>query len=160
MNIYIGADHAGFQLKEQLKKTLARKHNVVDLTPVFIDGDDYPDIGAKVGKKVASEKNNTGILVCGSSTGVCIAANKIKGVRAVQGFNEAIARFSRERENANVLCLSGGAVHNLKERKKLQGTGTALNAKKALAIINAWLTSKFSGFERDKRRLHKIKTLE
>ncbi len=160
MKLYIAADHAGFQLKEQLKKNLAGKHRVVDLTPIFIDGDDYPDVAVKVGKKVAGDKTSRGVLVCGSSTGVCIAANKIKGIRAVQGFNEAIARFAAERESANVLCLSGGNVHNTKEKRKLQGTGTALTAKTALEIVEAWLSAKFDGKPRDKRRIRKIAALE
>ncbi len=133
---------------------------MVDLTPVFVDGDDYPDVAVKVGRKVAGDKTSRGVLVCSSSTGVCIAANKINGIRAVQGFNEAIARFAAEREDANVLCLSGGNVHNAKEKKKLQGRGTALTAKKALVIVNAWLGAKFSGFERDKRRIRKIAGLK
>ena len=158
MNIYIGADHAGFALKEKLRAALAKKHRVVDLTPVYVDGDNYPNVAVKVAKKVATEKNGRGILICGSSTGVCIAANKVKGIRAVQGFNEAIAQFAAERENTNVLCLSGGAVHNAKEKKKLKGT--ALTAAKALKIVNAWLNAKFAGFARDKRRLKKIAALE
>ncbi len=157
MRIYIGADHAGFELKEKLKKALAKKYNFIDLTPVFVDGDDYPDVAVKVAKKVASDRNSRGILICGSSTGVCIVANKVKGIRAVPGFNSVIARFAAEREDANVLCLSGGEVHNVKEKAKLRGT--ALTAKKAIAITNIWLNSKFSGFERDKRRLGKIAKL-
>lgn len=157
MNIYIAADHAGFELKEKLKKVLAKRYNLIDLTPVFLDGDDYPDVAEKVAKKVGVEKNSRGILVCGSSTGVCIAANKIKGVRAVQGFNEAIAQFAREREDANVLCLSGCGVHYAKERKKLRG---AMTTPKALKIVDAWLKAKFVGLARDKRRIEKITALE
>ena len=158
MKIYIGADHAGFALKEKLKKSLARKRSVVDLTPAYIEGDDYPDVAAKVGKRVAGEKNAKGVLVCGSSSGVCIAANKIKGIRAVQGFNEVIARFAAEREDANVLCLSGGKTKSAVERKQFKGT--ALNAGKATKIVKTWLQAKFDNNTRDKRRLSKIAKLE
>ncbi len=158
MKIYIGADHAGFALKEKLKKTLAKKHHLVDLTPSYITGDDYPDVAVKVARKVAKEKKTRGVLVCGSSTGVCIAANKVKGARAVQGFNEVVARFAVEREDTNVLCLSGGLVKDSIERRKF--TGTALTLGKATKIVNTWLNAKFNGKTRDKRRIKKITLLE
>ncbi len=157
MKIYIAADHAGFKLKQKLKAKLAKKHRVIDLSPIFLPGDDYPDVATKVGKKVTREKNSRGILVCGSSTGVCIAANKTKGVRAVQGFNEVVARFSREREDANILCLSGGRTQNAVERKKFKGT--ALTPAKAARIAKIWLETRFAGLARDKRRLKKIAKL-
>ncbi|MBI4406492.1 RpiB/LacA/LacB family sugar-phosphate isomerase [Candidatus Micrarchaeota archaeon] len=155
MKVFIGADHAGFGLKEQLKAKLRKRYDVVDLSPVFLPGDDYPDIAAKVARKVV--KGNRGILICGSSTGVCIAANKVKGIRAVQGLNEAVARFSREREDANIICLSGGKTRNLLERKKFKST--ALSPAKAAKIVLVWLKTRFAGLSRDKRRLKKIAAL-
>ncbi len=141
MKIYIGADHAGYKLKEQLKKRL---RNAIDITPAYIEGDDYPEVAEKVAKKVAREKSAKGVLVCGSGEGVCIAANKIKGIRAVTCFNEKIAVLSREHNDANVLCLSGWA----------------LSGGKAAKIVKKWLATPFSGAARHKRRIRKISALE
>ena len=143
MTIYLSADHAGFKLKEQIKKYLEKKYNVSDLGAFkFEKTDDYPDFAAKVAKKVSV--GGMGILFCGSSHGVCIAANKIRGARAVAVSNIRDAKLTREHNDANVLCLSGW---NLK-----------LDAAKK--IIDAWLKTEFSGEERHARRVGKIKQLE
>lgn len=106
--IYIGADHAGFELKEQLKKFFrTKKISFVDVGNVKLDPkDDYPDYGIMVAEKVARTKSK-GILVCGSSYGVCIVANKKRGIRAVSLDSVRDARLSRQHNDANVLCLSG-----------------------------------------------------
>ncbi len=144
--IYLGADHAGFRLKEQIKKyLLAQKSMVIDLGNLKLDkNDDYPDFGYKVAKAVAKDKNSNGILICGSSFGVCIVANKVRGIRAVSIDNVKDAKLSREHNDANVLCLSGW---NLKFDL----------AKK---IIVVWLKTKFSNAPRHKRRLAKIRKYE
>ncbi len=144
--IYLGADHAGFKLKEQIKKYLqAQRIKFIDLGNLKLDkNDDYPDFGYKVAKKVAKNKDSKGILICGTSYGVCIVANKVKGIRAVSISTVKDAKLSREHNNANVLCLSGW---NLKFDL----------AKK---IIMVWLNTSFSQAKRHQRRINKIKKIE
>lgn len=146
MKIFIGADHAGFKLKEHLKKILSsKKYNIEDKGNFVLEPkDDYPDFAAKVSREVVKSKESKGILVCGSAEGICIAANKIKGIRAVAVWTLKNAKLSRKHNDANVLCLSGWE----------------LNSKKAEQIILSWLSTKFSGEERHKRRIKKIKELE
>lgn len=145
MKIYIGADHAGFKLKEAMKKYLLRLgHGFEDLgNRKYEEHDDYPVFAAAVGKTVAKTKS-IGILFCGSSQGMSIAANKIKGVRAVAVNNVVDAKFTRLHNDANVLCLSGW------------NTSTATAQK----IIKTWLTTKFSDVARHRRRVEMIKRLE
>ncbi len=143
--IYLGADHAGFALKEKIKKWLVKqKIPFQDLGDAKLrPSDDYPDYAAKVAKKVA--KNGAfGILLCGSAQGVCIAANKIKGIRAVAPYDPKEAVLSRKHEDANIICLSGWFF-------------TLMKAKK---MIGLFLNTPFSGEFRHMRRINKIKKLE
>lgn len=144
--LYLGADHAGFKLKEQIKTYLDNIDEPYEDLGNFIydKKDDYPDFGYKVAKAVADNKKNKGILVCGSSYGVCIVANKVKGIRAVSIDNLNSARLSREHNNANILCLSGWDLSLSKVKK----------------IIKMWLNSKFSAAPRHHRRINKIKQIE
>jgi len=144
MKIYLGADHAGFKLKEQVKEYLNKKgYSVSDLGALALEkNDDYPDYAAKVARR--SSAGGMGILFCGSSHGVCIAANKIRGARAVAVSNVRDAKLTREHNNANVLCLSGWNL-------------SFLSAKK---IVDAWVKTDFSGGERHVRRIRKIEKLE
>ena len=146
MKIFIGADHAGFKLKEHLKKFLKSEgHQINDRGNLILEPkDDYPDFAAKVSREVVKFKESKGILVCGSAEGICIAANKIKGIRAVAVWSLKNAKLSREHNDANVLCLSGWEI----------------SSKKAEQITLSWLSTKFSGEERHKRRIKKIKELE
>jgi RpiB/LacA/LacB family sugar-phosphate isomerase len=143
--IYIGSDHAGFKLKEQIKKWL--KNNKIayqDLGNLALDvTDDYPDYAEKVAKKVVKEKT-LGVLLCGSAEGVCIAANKVKGARAATPFSLKTARLAREHNDANIICLSGWFEHFHKTTKMLE----------------LFLNTPFSGEERHIRRLNKIKQME
>jgi ribose 5-phosphate isomerase B len=143
--IYLGADHAGFKLKETVKNYLdSLKIPYEDMGNLkYNKDDDYPDFGYKVAKAVA-KNNGLGILICGSSIGVCIVANKVKGVRGAPVVNTRDAELSREHTNANVLCLSGWNT-------------SAMQAKK---IIRAWLKTAFSQAERHSRRVDKIKEIE
>ncbi|MDO8660625.1 MAG: RpiB/LacA/LacB family sugar-phosphate isomerase [Candidatus Woesearchaeota archaeon] len=154
MRLIIGADHAGFDLKEKLKSWLVRKGNKVsDLgSHSIIPNDDYPDIAEKVGKLAVSTKTK-GILICGSATGVCISANKIKGIRAVAPTNALVAKLSRQDENANILCLAGGKI-----RSAPKGLGMSLA--KAQQITQAWLNTPFGNKARYVRRINKINRLE
>ncbi|MFA5133215.1 MAG: ribose 5-phosphate isomerase B [Patescibacteria group bacterium] len=143
--LYIGSDHAGFNLKQALKKFLTReKYNFEDLGNLKLDEkDDYPDFGARVAQGVATNpKKNKGILICGSGQGMAIVANKFLGVRAAVVCDEDGAKKSREHNDANILAISG----NISESK----------IKK---IVKAWLQSKFSG-GRHSKRLKKIMQIE
>jgi ribose 5-phosphate isomerase B len=144
--IYLGADHAGFSLKEKIKKLLKKeKIAVVDLgAKRLISTDDYPDYAYRVAKAVARTSQGKGILICGSGQGMCIVANKVKGVRAVVISNQKEARLSRLHNNANILCLSAWQT-------KLS---------KAYQIIKSWLETPFSNEPRHLRRLEKIKKIE
>lgn len=144
--IFLGADHAGFSLKEKIKKFLLKKnYQVKDLGAFsYNPSDDYPDFGYKVAQKVRKAQNNRGILVCGSSIGVCIVANKLPGVYAAQVNNLREAKLSRLHNQTNVLCLSGWF----------------LNPHKALKIVETWLQTPFSGEERHQRRIAKIRQIE
>ena len=108
--IYISADHAGYQLKKELVDYLAKKleFEITDLGPKEYDKeDDFVDYAVKLAKKVAEDHENRGILICGSGHGMCIAANKIKGIRAITGYSISGAEFGRQHNDANVLCLAG-----------------------------------------------------
>ena len=150
--IYLGADHAGFKLKEKIKVWLVtNKIAYEDLGNFKLEKtDDYPDYAKKVAKEVV-RNNSLGVLVCGSAEGMCIAANKIKGARAVNPHTSLLAKLSREHNDANIICLSGGGTI-----KPIPGTSFS-NAKKMLEIF---LNTKFSKAIRHKRRVNKIKKLE
>lgn len=144
--LYIGGDHAGYKLKEQVKKYLDRVGIAYkDLGPLkLVPTDDYPDYGLKVARAVAKNEKHAGILICGSGVGVCVVANKVRDIRAVQAHDLRDAKLAREHTDANVLCLSGWE----------------LSALRAIQIIKKFLGTPFSGEERHKRRLAKIKTVE
>ncbi|MBN2421223.1 RpiB/LacA/LacB family sugar-phosphate isomerase [Candidatus Woesearchaeota archaeon] len=145
MTIYIGSDHAGFKLKE------AMKHYLKEIGVQYQDlgdsrynkNDDYPIYAEKVAKAAAKNKS-FGILFCGTAQGMCIAANKIKGIRAVVVHDLDDARITRTHNDANILCLSG------------EKTSKELSKK----IIKTFLFTMFSGEERHKRRLKQISRLE
>jgi ribose 5-phosphate isomerase B len=145
--VYIASDHAGFQLKKALVTYLTKVLALptTDLGPeVFHDDDDYPDYAVPLAKKIAGSKADLGILICGSGHGMCIAANKIKGIRAVLATSIESAEFARKEDNANILCLSG----------------RTLSDEHARAIVKAFVEKTFSGEERHVRRLKKIAELE
>jgi ribose 5-phosphate isomerase B len=144
MKIALGADHAGFEEKEKLKKTLDELGvEYEDLGTNSPDSVDYPDYAAKVGRAVASGEVDEGIVVCGSGIGIAIAANKIHGVRAAQAWNEETARLAREHNDANVLSI-GARVIPEEEIPK---------------IVKAWFDAKFEG-GRHTQRVEKIMDLE
>ena len=144
MKIAIGADHAGYEVKEKIKQQLKEMNlEVEDLGTNSLDSVDYPDFGAAVGREVASGKADEGIVVCGSGIGIAIAANKIHGVRAAQAWNEETARLAREHNNANVLSI-GARVLPTEEIPK---------------IVKAWFDAKFAG-GRHEMRVGKISELE
>lgn len=142
--IYIGADHAGFKLKEKIKDYLEKlDYSVRDEGNLVYDKlDDFPDYAFKVAKRVVKEKVK-GILICGTGQGVCVAANKVKGVRAYYAFNKNTAAHASKHGNANILCLGG-----------------FLKEKKAKEIIKTWLGTKFSKMPKYTRRIKKLKKIE
>jgi ribose 5-phosphate isomerase B len=143
--IYLGADHAGYNLKEEIKKYLEELgYGYEDLGNTHLDPkDDYPDFALKVAEKVA-ETGEKGIIICGTGIGSCIAANKIKGIRAALVWDEFTTRQSREHNNSNILCLGGRVLDSETARK----------------LVRLWLETEFSGEERHIKRLEKIKEAE
>ncbi len=106
--IYLGADHAGFALKEVVKAELVKiKRQACDLSPRLVEGDDYPLPAKKVTLAIGQEKDSLGILVCGSGHGMEIAANRVKGMRAIVARTEEDAKLAREHNHANILVLGG-----------------------------------------------------
>ncbi|MBI4122465.1 MAG: RpiB/LacA/LacB family sugar-phosphate isomerase [Parcubacteria group bacterium] len=144
--IYLGADHAGYTLKERIKAYLdVRSISYVDMgAGEMAPADDYPDYAAAVAKKVGASREVRGILLCGAGNGMAIAANKFRGVRAAVAWNAYTAKKSVEDDHANVLVL---AARVLAERE-------------ALGVVRAWLAAKPSKAQRHVRRVGKIKKLE
>ncbi|AJF60756.1 MAG: ribose 5-phosphate isomerase B [archaeon GW2011_AR10] len=141
MRVIVGADHAGFRLKEKIKEHLKRKgFEVVDEGTDSEKSCDYPDFAVKVAEKVAKSPKSIGIVVCGTGIGTAMAANKVKGIRAALATNEYMARMAREHNNANVLSL-GARVSKEKE---------------ALEMVDSFLGTDFSLEERHRRRVKKI----
>ena len=144
MKIALAADHAGFEEKEKIKKTLdSLGVGYDDMGTNSTEPVDYPDYAEKVGEAVASGEYERGILVCGSGTGMAIAANKVPGIRAAVAWNEEIARLSRQHNDANVLSLAARYIPDEEQEK----------------IVKAFLSAKFEG-GRHERRVEKIEEIE
>ena len=144
MKIALGADHAGFELKETIRQHLKnRGFELDDRGTHSQDSVNYPDFALIVGQQVASGKADLGILVCGAGIGMSIAANKVPGIRAANAHTEVEAQLSREHNNANVLALGG----------------RLLEPELALRIVDRWLSASFTG-GRHQRRVDKITELE
>jgi len=106
MKIAIGNDHRGFEYKAKLIKFLSGKFEVKDFGAYSKESCDYPVYAYRVAKAVASKKYDRGILICGSGNGICIAANKVKGIRAALGYSVKAAEFAVRHNNANIICFS------------------------------------------------------
>ena len=144
MKVALGADHAGYEEKERLKPVLNELGiEFEDFGAVSTDSVDYPDFAAAVGRKVANGEFDQGLLVCGSGTGMAIAANKVHGVRAAVAWNEELARLAREHNDANVLALGARTTPENEFPN----------------IVRAWFTAKFAG-GRHQQRVEKIRELE
>ncbi len=144
MRVAVGSDHAGFDLKELVKKHLiASGFEVADLGTTNHERVDYPDYAATVTAEVRHGRAARGILMCGTGVGMCIAANKIDGIRAAAAWDLEIARLSRQHNDANVLCLPG----------------RHMDPALALEIVRVWMNTEFEG-GRHKVRVDKIASLE
>jgi ribose 5-phosphate isomerase B len=144
MKIAIGADHAGFSLKETLRRRLAGEgYEVVDFGTGSAESCDYPDFAQSVARDVAQGRSDRGILVCSTGIGMAMAANKVHGVRAAPAQNDDEVRFTREHNDANVLTL--GAKY--------------MDAPRAMELIDIFLKTEFAG-GRHARRVAKIAQLE
>jgi RpiB/LacA/LacB family sugar-phosphate isomerase len=145
MKIAIGADHAGFELKECVKAKLrGLKHDVLDLGTHDTKSVDYPDFAEAVGLAVRDGKAERGILMCGSGVGASVAANKIPGVRAGLCHDHYSAHQGVEHDDMNVLVMGGRVI------------GESV----ALELVGAFLNSKYTGEDRHQRRLDKVKAIE
>ena len=148
MRLYIASDHAGYSLKEHLKKALEGEYKLADFGPENEENVDYPDFALKVAKQVAAENGAIGILVCGTGIGMAMAANKVRGIRAAVLYDEFSARAAKEHNDANVVCVGA----------------RTLDEKRAGKLVEVFLNSEFLGrkkeFERHARRIEKIAEIE
>ena len=146
MHIGVAADHGGFELKRQLTMDLKTAgHDVTDFgADQFDSGDDYPDFVAPLARAVAAGEVTRGLALCGSGVGVCIAANKVPGIRAALVTESYSAHQGVEDDDLNVMCLGG------------QVTGQA----QAWDLVQTFLGARFKGDERFRHRLAKISEIE
>jgi ribose 5-phosphate isomerase B len=142
MRVYLGSDHAGYELKVHLVSALALQgYEVVDVGPAKYDPeDDYPAFCFHTGARVVADPDSLGVVIGGSGNGEQIAANKVPGVRAALAWNLETAQLGREHNNANVVAV-GARQHTLDE---------------ATTLVTAFLTTKFSGNERHARRIAQV----
>ena len=142
--IAVGADHAGFQVKERVKEELQKEgFEVIDFGTHTTDSVDYPDYARLVAQSVSQAESNRGILVCGTGIGMAITANKFRGIRAATCNDTYTARMAAEHTDANVLCVGARVV----------------DGEHAIAIVREWLKTKFGG-GRHQRRIDKISEID
>lgn len=145
MKIALAADHAGYELKEQIAAELRQQHEVTDLgTDSPSAPDDYPDYAEALGQAILDKRAERGILICGSGVGASVAANKIPGVRAGLCHDTYSARQGVEHDDTNVLVL-GSRIIGLELAREL---------------VHSFLKASFSGEERHQRRLKKVQAIE
>ena len=144
MRVAIGADHAGYPLKEYLARALGDEHDFIDLGTDSTDSVDYPDFAVAVGESVRSGNAERGIVVCGSGAGAAITANKLAGIRAALAHDNYTAHQAVEHDDANVLCLGSRVI----------GVNVAVE------LVRTFLGATFSEEPRHLRRIAKIVQLE
>ena len=141
--ILIASDHAGFQLKEDLKKYFKNDYEFYDFGTDSIDSVDYPDFAHNLSQKISDNKNSFGLLICGSGIGMSMVANRYKDVRAALCLNEKMAKLSREHNNANVLVLGSRLI----------------SCEEAIKCFIMFFKSKFEG-NRHQARLDKLNNVK
>lgn len=139
MKILIGNDHAGYSLKLSIIKNLEDKYEFFDKGSYSDESVDYPDYASIIAKEIQSEKGDLGIIICGTGNGVCMTANKFKGIRAVICWNEEIAKLAKQHNNANIICIPSRFI----------------KVEEAVKIIESFILEKFEG-GRHERRIKKI----
>ena len=139
MKILIGNDHAGYSLKLSIIKNLEDKYEFFDKGSYSDESVDYPDYASTIAKEIQSEKGDLGILICGTGNGVCMTANKFKGIRAVICWNKEIAKLAKQHNNANIICIPSRFI----------------KVEEAIKIIESFILEKFEG-GRHERRIKKI----
>ena len=139
MKILIGNDHAGYSLKLSIIKNLEDKYEFIDKGSYSDESVDYPDYASIIAKEIQSEKGDLGILICGTGNGVCMTANKFKGIRAVICWNKEIAKLAKQHNNANIICIPSRFI----------------KVEEAIKIIESFVLEKFEG-GRHERRIKKI----
>ncbi|WP_216592908.1 ribose-5-phosphate isomerase [Verrucosispora sioxanthis] len=146
MRVYLGSDHAGFELKVHLANHLAKQgYEVVDIGPHAYDPeDDYPAFCLHAGTRVVADPGSLGVVIGGSGNGEQIASNKVAGVRSALAWNVETAQLGRQHNDANVVAV-GARQHTLDE---------------ATAIVEAFLTTSFSGSDRHARRIAQVAEYE
>ncbi|MFI1955748.1 ribose-5-phosphate isomerase [Streptomyces xinghaiensis] len=146
MRVYLGSDHAGFELKNHLVEWLtANGHEPVDCGPHIYDAqDDYPPFCLRAAERTAADSDSLGIVIGGSGNGEQMAANKVKGVRAALVWSEQTAELAREHNNANVISV-GGRMHSRDE---------------AVKFVETFLNTPYSGEERHTRRIDMLTAYE
>ena len=146
MRVYLGSDHAGYELKSHLANHLARQgYELVDVGPhAFDPDDDYPPFCLHTGARVVADPGSLGVVIGGSGNGEQMSANKVAGVRAALAWNLETAQLAREHNDANVVAI-GARQHTLDE---------------ATAIVDAFLVTPFSGNPRHERRIGQLATYE
>ncbi len=145
MRIVVGADHRGYELKDEIAAALKQAgHEVLDVGTHSADSVDYPDYARAIGGALTDGLAERGVLVCGSGVGASIAANKIRGVRAALCHDTYSARQGVEHDDMNVLCLGARVI----------------DSELALELVRAFLDARLSGEERYRRRLEKVAEME
>ncbi len=139
--IYIASDHAGFEIKQKLIDKLKDSPiDAIDLTPDFVDGDDYPDVAKAIAEKLLEDPKARVISICGSGQGICMSLNRYEHIRAATAMKREIVRLSRLHNDANVLCLPG----------------RFMNLTKAYKLTKLFVNTPFSKVRRHERRIEKI----
>ena len=146
MRIAIANDHSGVEFKNEIKKYIEEKYHyeVINFGADSTESVDYPEYGERVGRAVASKEVDLGICICGTGVGISLAANKVKGVRAVVCSEPCTARLSKNHNNTNVLAF-GARIIGLELAK---------------SIVDAWLAAEFEDGERHIRRVKQLMEIE
>ncbi|MBU0727898.1 RpiB/LacA/LacB family sugar-phosphate isomerase [Patescibacteria group bacterium] len=142
--IVIGSDHAGFDVKERIKKELGDQYEFVDVGPENSDAVDYPIYGEKVAQQVAVTPDSQGVVICGSGIGISIAANKVPGIRAALCYSKEAAESARQHNDANVISVAG--------RSKMMDD--------PVEIVQTFLETDFSHVDRHERRVKEMMEIE